>query len=207
MFSGQRHRSYSDQISSSAHDSTGITNANNKMTPTTKKHSHSHRHHGNRPRSKSCDRHVHKKNSSTKHNHGTRSPGRHHVHGHHHVQGRVSPKNLPCQQLHGRLWIRPMVVNRSSHPFKPVLSSAAPQVDRNSTCAPISIKYDPLVRQVTGSPIHDDNEEMMWATSLAPRSLNSSFQSLQKRHGGTSPKNLRLIFGESGKPIQPRNAF
>jgi len=207
-----RHRSFSEDTNSPYNQNSttmGIDNTlilgntfNNKMASVsvTKKHPHLHRH-GNRPRSKSCDRHVHKKNNSTKRNPGTQSPSRHHLHG------RVSPKTLPCQQLHGRLWIRPVVVKRNSIPFKPVMmaSAVAPQVSEdvssnsNGTFAPISSKDDPLIRQVTDYPDYD--EEMMWATSQS-----SSFQSLQRR-GTTSPKRTRITFGESGKPIQPRNAF
>mmetsp|Transcript_30632 Transcript_30632/g.56144 ORF Transcript_30632/g.56144 Transcript_30632/m.56144 type:complete len:220 (-) Transcript_30632:750-1409(-) len=210
LFGSPRERSFSDGMNS-PHNPSDRANSINKMTTTTKKYSNPHpqRHHGNhRPRSKSCDRyhrhsstHVRKKKCSTKSIPGTHSPIRRHV------QGRMSPKTLSHQQVHGRLWIRPVPVRRVSFLFKPVSASIPPQVEEargNHTFAPISPKENPLVSRVAGSSIYD--KEMIWvALGLSP---NSSFNSHQlQRHGRINAKNSRIVFGQSGKPIRPRNAF
>ena len=93
--------------------------------------------------------------------------------------------------------------------FQPALVSVAPspnasfaeqqQVDdrqdllNNNNVTPVAPKNDSPIRQVTSSPI----------------SPKSSFDSFQRHHGGmtSSPKSARIIFGESGKPIKPRNAL
>eukprot|EP00580_Thalassiosira_gravida_P001085 CAMPEP_0201605528 /NCGR_PEP_ID=MMETSP0492-20130828/5310_1 /ASSEMBLY_ACC=CAM_ASM_000837 /TAXON_ID=420259 /ORGANISM="Thalassiosira gravida, Strain GMp14c1" /LENGTH=226 /DNA_ID=CAMNT_0048069789 /DNA_START=310 /DNA_END=990 /DNA_ORIENTATION=- len=218
-----RQRSFSDDTNSphmtDAINAGDPTKMMRSATTTTKHHSHPHRHghghgYGNRPRSKSCE--VHKKNHSAKRSsHVTHSPSRHHLH--HHVRGRTSPKTLPChqhQQLRGKLWIRPVAVVEKRHPFQPASDAAASQAveDEDTSPAPTSrkdgprfanrtfvdptsSKDDPLIRTVTDSPVYD--REMIWTSVV---SQNSSF--LQQRHG---PK--KVIFGESGKPIQARDVF
>mmetsp|Transcript_41123 Transcript_41123/g.74150 ORF Transcript_41123/g.74150 Transcript_41123/m.74150 type:complete len:223 (+) Transcript_41123:220-888(+) len=203
LSSGPRDRSYSDNTNPTAitmgTDTISITNnvPNIKMAIITNKkslHPH-HRHHGNhRPRSKSCDRHYHHSPSV-------------------HKKNRLSPKSSSSssssqQQLRGKMWIRPVAVRRSTMPFRPVLASVAPSPtassaeqeveDRgglfdNNNVTPVAPKSDSPFRQVTSSPI----------------SPKSSFDSFQRHHGGmtSSPKSARIIFGESGKPIKPRNAL
>jgi len=211
LFGSPRERSFSDGMNSPDNPTDGA-NSINKMTTTTKKYSNPHpqRHHGNhRPRSKSCDRYhrhsstqVRKKKCSAKRSiPGTHSPIRCHV------QGRVSPKTLSHQQLYGRLWIRPVPVRRASFPFKPVSAGIPPQVEvarGNHTFAPISPKENPMFSRISGSSIYDD--EVIWVTlGLSP---NSSFNSHQlQRHGRINAKTSRVVFGQSGKPIRPRNIF
>mmetsp|Transcript_19613 Transcript_19613/g.35268 ORF Transcript_19613/g.35268 Transcript_19613/m.35268 type:complete len:193 (-) Transcript_19613:234-812(-) len=161
---------------------TGSISCNKRTTTTAKKHSHLHRH-GNRPRSKSPTQ-VHKKKSSTKRN----NPGTH------------SPTKLSSsssqQQLHGRLWIRPVAVRRNSHPFQSVCTTG----NHNHSFTSISWNNLLVNRSVAEeSPFYD--EEMMWATPQK----KTSFGSLQKRGG--SPRMTRINFGESGKPIGQRKIF
>mmetsp|Transcript_31024 Transcript_31024/g.66039 ORF Transcript_31024/g.66039 Transcript_31024/m.66039 type:complete len:227 (-) Transcript_31024:188-868(-) len=215
-----RERSNSDHTNSSHNpsditmrtDITVVGPQGNKTAITGKKHSHpqSHRHGNrkNRPRSKSCDRHrrplpthVHKKKSSAKRGAGAHSPT-------HHPHGRVSPKSsASCQQLCGRLWIRPVAVSRKPFAFKSASASIQPHVETfgvdskyNDTFAPISSQENAMVRMVTDSPMFDD--EMMLLTSSA-----SSFNPFQRQGSGVSAPQKQIIFGESGKPIRPRHAF
>eukprot|EP00581_Thalassiosira_minuscula_P000383 CAMPEP_0183743540 /NCGR_PEP_ID=MMETSP0737-20130205/65265_1 /TAXON_ID=385413 /ORGANISM="Thalassiosira miniscula, Strain CCMP1093" /LENGTH=262 /DNA_ID=CAMNT_0025979161 /DNA_START=617 /DNA_END=1406 /DNA_ORIENTATION=- len=70
--------------------------------------------------------------------------------------------------------------------------------------APVSYtKQDPLVRSRTASPVLFDDDIMLYA-ALSP---NSSFDSIFHQSGKTTKnsKSSRIIFGESGKPIKPRN--
>mmetsp|Transcript_31552 Transcript_31552/g.54885 ORF Transcript_31552/g.54885 Transcript_31552/m.54885 type:complete len:221 (+) Transcript_31552:196-858(+) len=212
LIGGPRDRSYSDNTNPTAiitmgTDTISITNntSNNKMAIITNKkslHPH-HRHHGNhRPRSKSCDRHYHHSPSV-------------------HKKNRLSPKSSSSssssqQQLRGKMWIRPVATRTSTMPFRPVLasvahspnaSSAEQQVEdsrglfNDNNFTPVAPKNVSPFRQVTVSPILDDDEMMLYT------SPNSSFDSFQRHGGRTSPKSARIIFGESGKPIKPRNAF
>ena len=106
-------------------------------------------------------------------------------------------------------------------PFRPVLASVAPSPtassaeqeqgeDRgglfnNHSLTPVAPKNDSPVRLVTSSPVLDDDDMMLYTSSPNP-----SFDSFQRHHGGirsSSPKSARIIFGESGRPIKPRNAL
>jgi len=228
LIGGPRDRSYSENTNptdTTMGTETVITNnaPNNKMAITNKKNSHPHRHGNDRPRSKSCDRHchhspsVHKKKYSTNHSMRRIIPGTHSPSHRHH--GSVSPKSSSSsssQQLRGKMWIRPVATRTSTMPFRPVLasvahspnaSSAEQQVEdsrglfNDNNFTPVAPKNVSPFRQVTVSPILDDDEMMLYT------SPNSSFDSFQRHGGRTSPKSARIIFGESGKPIKPRNAF
>mmetsp|Transcript_2292 Transcript_2292/g.4939 ORF Transcript_2292/g.4939 Transcript_2292/m.4939 type:complete len:228 (-) Transcript_2292:192-875(-) len=175
---------------------------------------------------------VHKKKQSTNHLHSRRRlPGNISAlssPSHHQQHGRVSPiksisspsSSSNSQQLRGRLWIRPVAVRRNMMHFQPVLASsgALPSVDpaehlvRDIGCvdrscwdyAPVSYtKQDPLVRPRTASPVLFDDDIMLYA-ALSPK---SSFDSIFYQSGKMKQKSKssRIIFGESGKPIKPRN--
>ncbi|KAL9190010.1 hypothetical protein ACHAXT_009685 [Thalassiosira profunda] len=161
-----------------------------------KKHPHRH---GQRPRSKSCDLHrrsptLHKPRKYPTHHKivpGTHSPG-----------GRNTPKSL----YRGNMWVRPVAVRAPAKyvgAYGRVAPFASEQGAHHVDEATVGTDFGPFshVRQVSQSPVLDDDEAMMAFASPC-----TSFDSYGEGGVGPtgSPKAARITFGESGKPIKPR---
>lgn len=148
-----------------------------------------HRHHRQSPV-------VHKKKKVPRRNSGqSRNPP-------HHRRG--SPKLSPIpspQQLHGKMWIRPLSARRCASPYRPVLASGAPLVVEEQR-VDFYPRSDGWIRHVGASSTGYDDEHMLMCASPS-----SSVASFQWRQGRTSLKSARVTFGANGKPIKPRVAF
>lgn len=163
----------------------------NKMTITNKKS----RHHSNRQRSKACDPRrnpspVHKKKN--KHN----KPGKHSPRLQH---GRVSPKMQCSSNYRGNLWIRPVAVRVKP---SPVLQKERKDEDGCFNHGVTSVSVNSPGRQVTESSFTYDYDDILMSTSP------SFYFDSRKRHSSSpATTKTRINFGESGKPIKPRNAL
>ncbi|KAL3810914.1 hypothetical protein ACHAXA_008764 [Cyclostephanos tholiformis] len=192
---------------------------------------HHHQAHGNsRPRSKSLDVHrhsttpVHKKKYAHHHAHPrTQSPGGgHQHHGGNGLIDAIMADNATTKKLQGKMWIRPAAASSPvPFPFHIVTNAASVPVPDGhhsmiedglefTIISPTSASNDPFPRQVTDasffpSPDPSFDDEMKPASFATSPDLSSSFDQyhqVQGRRGTT-----RIIFGESGKPIKPRNAY
>lgn len=176
-----------------------------------KRHSH-----GNRPRSKSLDLHkLHKKKAHSPHQNA-----KHHVMSHSpHGGGRYSPSS---PKLTGKCWVRKASNAASPTAFIPTLASGplarSPTTpthrenEHHDLTSPT--QSDPAssspTRQVTTKSLLNtnsfDDEQML----LYPSRNSLSFETFEH---SCEPQPLHIpqrtswVYGETGKPIQPRSAF
>ena len=105
-----------------------------------------------------------------------------------HISGRVSPRMIQAasSEYRGKMWIRP----RNSDPKK--------QFEYCSKSAQ-TMNQSP-VNQVPVSPILNDEDEMLMYSAC---SSDDSYD--WHRTNKTGQKKIRIVFGESGKPIKIRS--
>lgn len=139
--------------------------------------------------------------------------GRKHIPTHPPCRGGMRSKSPPPMKYHGKLWIRPDTA-KSAMPF---VSTASPDFKKEYSyfengyfgdpLAPVSPSNHSLVHQVTEYPPEEDQR------STHPRPCIWRY-----RRRGSGPKNAvtqpdvgrgnkMVTFGESGKPIKPRDSF
>ena len=181
-----------------------------------KRHSHQNQH-GNRPRSKSLD--LHKLHKKKVHQHVQHA--KHHVMSHspHGGAGRYSPSS---PKLTGKCWVRKASNAASPTAFIPTLASG-PLARSPTTLTHRENEHydltsptqsDPAstspTRQVTTKSLLNtnsfDDEQML----LYPSRNSLSFETFEH---SCEPQPLHIpqrtswVYGETGKPIQPRSAF